>query len=272
MSIFSGRNPIPAPSIKLPSETLQLSSVVLGDELEIEGEGGDCLKIVSKITKDGILEKDTHHLYLKREAVVLYYTIATNKDIATNMDVDKVWNIGVVYGSGSTRETVEYPLQSQQDAFRFQRLVTGYTPHTRFRPVAAYALEQHFAPGRQATEIKSTGEVQLWCVPRPKLRSQDAPMSPLQATRTRSSTGSRAQSILSLESTLSGATVLQADKGKFVALTKARIPPLLLLFAKRDMNNGQKSFNIMRVDSEFHFLPILSLPCQPVDISEQSLI
>lgn len=83
---------------------------MLGDELEIEGEGGDCLKIVSKIMKDGILEKDTHYLYLKCEVVVLYYTIAINKHIAINMDVDKDWNVGVVYGLGSTWETVEYPL------------------------------------------------------------------------------------------------------------------------------------------------------------------
>lgn len=257
MSSFSGSNPTPSLS-KPASETLQLYSVVLGDELEIEGEGGDSLKITSKIFKDGIAEKHTRHLHLKREAVLLYYTIATN------MDLTKIWNVGIVYGSGLTRETVEYPLQSEQDAFRFQYLVTGYRPHTRFTTVAAFALEQHIALGKRATEIKLTGEAQLWWVPQP----QPKPFS----------AKSRSQSIYSLASTLTGATILPADKGKVVALTKAKAPPLLVLFAKLEGRNGEKSFHMMRVDSEpLHFVitvPVLLIltnshqPCIPGLIQE----
>jgi hypothetical protein len=244
----SGSNPTRVFSKPAP-EILQLYSVVLGNELEIEGEGGDYLKITSSILKNGIVEKHTRHLSLKREAVLLYYTIATNTDLT------ELWNVGIVYGSGSTQETVEYPLQSEQDAFRFQRIVTGYMPHRRFKPVTAFALEQHLLA--RATEIKFTGEAQLWCVAKPK--PQDTPISPLQSTWDRSSTGGRSQSIFTIASTLSGASIQSDDKGKAVAVTIAKAPPLLVLFAKSEAHKEGKSWQMMRVDSE---RPLLVIPGQ----------
>lgn len=242
MSSFSGSNSTP-PLSNPASETLQLYSVVLGDELEIEGEGGDSLRITSKILTDGIPEKHTRHLNLKREAVLLYYTIATN------MDVTNLWNVGVVYGLGSTQKTEEYPLFSEQDAFNFQRLVTGYTPHRRFKAVTAFALEQHhLTPGKRATEITFTGEAQLWDAAQPK--PQNPQVSPLQATRDGYSAGGRSQSIASLPSNLSGASILSDDKGRAVAVTRAKAPPLLVQFAENKMSNGKVLYQMMRVDSE----------------------
>jgi hypothetical protein len=242
MSSFSGSNSTSTLS-NPASETLQLYSVALGDELEIEGEGGDSLRITSTILKDSITEKHTRHLNLKREAVLLYYTIATN------VDVTKLWNFGVVYGSGSTQKTEEYPLYSEQDAFKFQRLVTGYTPYRRFKAVTAYALEQHhLTPGKRATEITFTGEAQLWDAAQPKLQSPQ--VSPLQATRDGYSAGGRPQSIASLPSNLSRASILSDDKGKAVAVTRAKAPPLLVQFAENKMSNGKVLYQMMRVDSE----------------------
>ncbi|KAH7310302.1 hypothetical protein BKA65DRAFT_165419 [Rhexocercosporidium sp. MPI-PUGE-AT-0058] len=240
MSSFSGSNST-SPLSNPASETLQLYSVVLGDELEIEGEGGESLRITSKILKDGITEKHTRYLNLKREAVLLYYTIATN------VDVTKLWNVGVVYGSGSTQKTEEYPLYSEQDAFKFQRLVTGYTPHRRFKAVTAYALEKHYlTPWKRATEITFTGEVQLWDSAQPK--PQNTQVLPLQATRDGYSAGGKTRSIASLPSNLSGASILSDDKSRAVTVTRAKAPPLLVQFTESEMSNSKELYQMIRVD------------------------
>jgi hypothetical protein len=260
MSLFSGNSA--SPQLSNPAtETLQLYSVLQGDELEIEGGGGDSLKITSKIMKDGVPYYHTRHLSLKREAVLLRYAVTTNENLS------QLWNIGVVYGSSSTRETVEYPLQSEQDAFRFQRLVTGYTPHSRFQRVVASALEQHhFIPGKRATELNITGEAQLWSFVEPA--PQETPKSPRQASRDGSSAEGRSRSILSVAPSRSGASVAPVNSSKVATVTKAKIPPLLVLFAESKASNGTTLFQMMRVNSERLFL-LLSKPAHPADTDGQ---
>lgn len=133
--------------------------------------------------------------------------------VSDNIDVERLWQIDVVFGTRPALTVVEYRFLREQDAFSFQRLVTGYSPYRRFKNVSASALEQRFF--RRAKDIEVCGEAQVW---------SSAP--------------------LEFGEEQPAATDCLPDEG--IDVTMAKPPPLLVIFAKT--TNGM--YQIMRVDSK----------------------
>jgi len=195
------------------SVTLSLYTVVGREELNIVQESQHSLAITTNTYRDGDSEPrpDRRHFNLLSEAAVLRYAISDNTD------VERLWQIDVVYGSRPALTTVEYLLKHERDAFRFQRLITGYSPYRRFSNVSASALEQHF--WGKAKDINISGEAQVWSFVPLEPEDEQPPTSPAPPN-------------------------LQ-DKG--MSVTMAKPPPLLLIFAG---NETTSTYKIMRVDSK----------------------
>lgn len=232
------RPPVPP----LTVETVQLFSPAANMELELDicRTSDTLLKITRKVYSDESANPhlDTRHLDLTREAVLLQYTVSDNTDVAT------LWHVRVIYGTDSLYpDDIEYHLLSERDAFTFQRLVTGYSPHQRFKNVSVSALEQHTF--RRATTVDSDGEVQLWSSQPPE--SPDEVLVPPGPAPTRPGSMFSAQSGPSVRSRIS----IQTDlKGRELSVTMAEPPPLLVLFGKGPRSNGNRRYHIWRVDSE----------------------
>jgi hypothetical protein len=214
------------------TEIVRLYSVATREELELELESEQSLRITKKIFHDGFPQPstDTRHLNLQRDSVALLYTITDKVDLASK------WVISITYGSEPSRC---HNLWDGQDAFRFQRLLTGYTPYRRFPSVECRSLEQHpFNPFIQATPIDVAGEVQLWLPPNPQVTGRDRRDS--DGTASGASAGGRPPSIQSFVPT-QGRPRWQGG----VAVEEAMMPPLLVCFAQRE---GE--YQILRVDGK----------------------
>ena len=226
----------------------------LGDleELEIERTSDTFLRITKLVYRDGSTNpnRETERIDLTREAVLPLYTITDNTNLT------KLWHIRVVYGGGGPApQVVNYELRTEQDAFAFQRLITGYSPYRRFKNVEASALEQRTF--WQAREVYSFGEVQLWSFQQPEPPDAEPPPVPLSPAQTGLSVGGSSASgygsVISLAQTVRVQTDLM---GREVAVTMAKPPPLLVLFAKAAAPNyGKKAarmaYQMWRVEGEF---------------------
>ena len=237
----------------------------LGDleELEIERTSDTFLRITKLVYRDGATDpnRETERIDLTREAVLLLYTVIDNTNLTT------LWHIRVIYGGGGpTPQVIDYELRSEQDAFAFQRLITGYSPYRRFKNVLASALEQHTF--WQASEIDSFGEVQLWWFQQPEPPDAEPPPVPLSPTQTGPSTGGESASVYGSVTSLAQTVRVQTDlMGREVAVTMAKPPPLLVLFAKAAAPNYSKkaarvAYQIWRVDGELFPLPAVSISTQ----------
>ncbi|KAK0701227.1 hypothetical protein B0H67DRAFT_688114 [Lasiosphaeris hirsuta] len=243
MSGSDGSRPILAPRMPA-SVTVQLYSNVVGqEELEVCRTGDHSLKITKKSYQDGT-KTHTERLDLTKNAVLPLYADADNTDL------ERLWQIDVVYGTGSDRETVEYQFREQQDAFTFQRLVTGYSPirSLRFEKVSASALEQHTL--RRATEIDVKGEAQLW-----QWSDPQGELSPLSTTPTGSCTRGGTGSIRSTARIVRGGGTVQKDlKGREIIVTMAKPPPLLVILARKAATKQESkkpdrgAYQMMRVN------------------------
>jgi hypothetical protein len=188
---------------------LLYTTIVGREELNIVRESHHSLAITKETYCDRQREPhtDRRHFNLVSEAALLQYTVSDN------IDVERLWQIDLVYGTRPALTRVEYRFLSEQDAFRFQHLVTGYSPYRRFKGVSASALERHLF--RRAKNINVSGEAQLWsCAPLEFGEEQPA-----------------------------GAEDLP-DEGIDVTMAK---PPLLVIFGK---NATDGTYQIMRVDSK----------------------
>ncbi len=234
----------------------------LGDleELEIERTSDTFLRITKLVYRDGATDpnRETERIDLTREAVLLLYTVIDNTNLTT------LWHIRVIYGGGGpTPQVIDYELRSEQDAFAFQRLITGYSPYRRFKNVLASALEQHTF--WQASEIDSFGEVQLWWFQQPEPPDVEPPPVPLSPTQTGPSTGGESASVYGSVTSLAQTVRVQTDlMGREVAVTMAKPPPLLVLFAKAAAPNYSKkaarvAYQMWRVDGELFPLPAVSI-------------
>jgi len=239
----------------LPAETVQLfSSTSEREELVICCSSDAFLKITKKIYHNGPTNPhlDTWRLDLTKDAVLLLYTINDKTDVTAR------WQIEAIYGAESKDfDSIDYELLSEQDVFTFQQLVTGYWPSWRLSNVSASALEQHKI--RQATEIDSVGEIQLWSWSQQHAPLDESPL-PLTPATTRSSTENRSisgsGSVLSAQYAPSvhvrKASVYTDLKGRELSVTMAEPPPLLVLFGKAaTLNSRDKPYHMWRVDSEF---------------------
>ena len=172
----------------------------------IEEECPHSLAITKNTYLDGHTISHTRHLDLMAGAVLLQYTVSEN----TN--VDRKWQIDVVYG---TSVTVEYQFLHEKDAFTFQRFVTGYHPYRRFQNVFATAPVQRRL--RFAKHITLIGEAQFWSGT--PLEDEEQPATPIHLP--------------------------VPDEGANITLAKR--PPLLVLLAK-SLTDG--TYQILRVDSK----------------------
>ncbi len=248
---------LPPPTV----ETIRHYSL-LGDleELEIERTSDTFLRITKLVYRDGATDpnRETERIDLTREAVLPLYTVTDNTDLTT------LWHIRVMYGGGGpTPQIIDYKLWSEQDAFAFQRLITGYSPYRRFKNVLASALEQHTF--RQATEIDSFGEVQLWWLQQPEPRDAEPPPVPLSPAQTGPSTRGEPASVYGPAPSLAQTVRVQTDlMGREVAVTMAKPPPLLVLFGKDGASNSGKNvarfrYQMWRVDGELLALRAVSI-------------
>ena len=226
-----------------PSETVYLDSFSGGGELEIARKGLDSLRITRR-SRSSLPE--THTIDLTRDIVRLDYLMPTGADVTRR------WNASVTRKSLFAHEPLEYePLeysfQSEQNTLRFQRLVTGYMPHKRFKTLRGTALERDVNPFKPAAEIRFDGEGQLWEVaPLPPL-----PPLPLANTPTPVATASNMESTTSKRWSPSSTTISRRNAiiGELaVAATTAKPPPLLVVFGKPRADDP--SFHIIRVDGE----------------------
>ncbi len=208
-------------------EAVQLHSTVGRGVLEISRRSTTSLKITKKVYRDGpagpAIELETERLDLTRDAVLLLYTISSPTDVETG------WNIRVVI---SKWDSTEYHLQSEEDAFTFQRLITGYSPYGRFNNVFASALELHTFT--RSTLIQQTGELQLWWFQSPESGDKWSPLGPAQTERNRSGWFRRE---------------------RVVAMAKPP-PALPVLFGEEaGFKNGNKLYHMWRVDSKLFPVP-----------------
>ena len=237
-------------------ETVRLFSILGREELEIEIShlGATFLKI-AKRTYDGYSDtetvRQTDRLDLTRDTVLLLYTITGIPDVTS------LWHIKVII---SEHDEWSYHLLSEQDAFTFQRLITGYSPCGRFKNLFASALERRTFT--RSTSIEVIGEVQLWWCQSPESGNEPGPPPPpLSVAQTeRNTRGWSASSGPALRPTRQGFFVRRGPvstdlNGREIVVAMRNPPPLLVLFGTGDTSkNGKELYQMWRVDSELLFL------------------
>lgn len=151
------------------------------------------------------------------------------------------WNVVVVYDKGQR----DYPLLNQDEASKFQKLITGYKTSDRYDSVTCGVIfkNKRLSFLVRDEEDGGIGEVQLWEWPR-ALRARNQPRS----LRTRSMpTFQRAGSIASTVQTLSGTrggTSLQTTGGRELLLSSITPPPVLVFFMQ-----DRGLYKMMKADS-----------------------
>lgn len=211
------------------------------------------MKITKKFCHEGLAYpvSEVRLLDLTREAVLPLYAMVGSSDLAS------LWQIRVVYNMESPfAQNIAYELLGERDAFTFQRLITGYSTHRRFKNVIASALERHLF--RRATKIGAVGEVQLWWYHRSESmeqpRSAFSPAQTSSGSETWSSSGSRPL----LPFKFSTGSVQSDLLGRVTTVTMTEPPPLLVLFGKT--NNLYCTWRVNSEPFPLYFITFLSLP------------
>ncbi len=230
---------------------VRLYSIVGRQELEISHQRVTSLKIAKKAYHDDeLVTTETILLDLTRDTVLLLYTITDSPDVTTP------WHIRVILGM---HDESRYDLLSEQDAFTFQRLITGYSPYARFKNLFASALERRTLTGSTLNEV--IGEVQLWWCQSPESGNEPGPPPPrLSLAQTeRNTRGWPASSGPAPRPTLQRFFVHRGPvstdlNGVESVVAMPNPPPLLVLFGTEDASkNGNKLYQMWRVDSELLF-------------------
>ena len=205
-----------------------------------ESENGRTLRIV-EATYSGNGTQPSREierfLDLTQDGVLPLYTIVSQTQLE--------WNVEVAYGKGTSR--VAYTLHERKDAFRLQRLFTGYEPTQYFEGVSCSVI---FRSGRvpvlsRDSRYKGYGEIQLWWpeVGRSSVTSLVSPTSSrssLQGTSLPSTFPGfvRRTSVLSVQ--------INTRNDTNTIISELPPPPVLVAFLKDD--NG---YTMLKTDSKF---------------------
>jgi hypothetical protein len=151
------------------------------------------------------------------------------------------WNVVVVYEKGQRN----YPLLNQDEASKFQKLITGYKTSERYEGVTCGVIfkNRRLSVLLRDEEDGGIGEIQLWEWPR-TLRTRNHPQSNLARSMP---TVPLASSIASTVQTLSGnsrGTSLQTTGRRELLLSSIPPPPVLVLFMQ-----DRGLYKMMKVDS-----------------------
>ena len=109
------------------------------------------LVVIEKgVAPDGTAYESTRYLDLLQDLVLPLYAIPRYNRTE--------WNIEVGYGQGLDR--VDYPFRTQESAWRFQQLLTGYQPVEMFDDITCVVTYK--ALRLPLPQYKGMGQVQMW--------------------------------------------------------------------------------------------------------------
>ena len=195
------------------------------------------LVVIEKgVAPDGTAYESTRYLDLLQDLVLPLYAIPRYNRTECNIEVG--------YGQGLDR--VDYPFRTQESAWRFQQLLTGYQPVEMFDDITCVVTYK--ALRLPLPQYKGMGQVQMWVevedeYTTPGCQVWDASsLSPVSSSTSSGSSRSTARP-MSMTSIQSRSTFVQTQThlDKSVLVVQEPRPPLLVAFLKDKAGNEEYS-------------------------------
>ena len=205
-----------------------------------ESANGRTLRIVEATYSDNATQPSreiVRFLDLTQDGVLPLYTIASQTQFEGNVQV--------VYGKGTSR--VVYTLRERKDAFRLQRLFTGYEPTEYFERVSCSVIfKSRKLPGLSRDSLyKGCGEIQLWW---PEMERSSVTSLLSSTSSISSSQGTSLPSTFPEFVRRTRVLSLQTDTRKDMTAIISELPPPPVLIAFLKDNDG---YTMLKTDSKF---------------------
>jgi hypothetical protein len=206
-----------------PVERLLLSTQSGQRELQFfpESNNGHYWRVVEVMSSENGRERVVRFLDLEKHAVLPLGVVQAG--------TQDVWNVVIVYEKGERN----YQLRNSDEAYKLQRLITGYRHCDSFKSVTCHVIfKSKKLLSMRDEEDRGAGEIQLWEWPTFSTRTSRLG---IHTQTSLSPARGHAASIASTVQTVSGTdggTSLQTTGGRELLLSSIPPPPVLVFYTQ----------------------------------------